>query len=97
MKKITRATFKSFINKNRENLFLNVTSSFDGMQDCCTNQNGGFQPAIAKDFCSENTFNIDGLWLVGRGDDYFQAWENDVFKGIVYSNCCGRGIVAIKK
>lgn len=99
MKKITKATFKSFINKNRENLFLNVTSSFDGMQDCCESRHGGFMPAkkCNLEHAKENTLDVAGLWIVGGGRDYFKAFENEQFSGIEYSNSCGRGIVAIKK
>jgi len=34
IKKITRATLKSFIKKNKCQLYVKVVSSFDGMTDC---------------------------------------------------------------
>ena len=99
MKKITRATLRSFINKNRANLFLNVKSSFDGMQDCCEVRHYGFLPDKECDLihAKDNTLGINGLWLVNGSRDYFKAFENEQFSGIEYSNSCGHGIVAIKK
>ena len=95
-KKITRATFKSFIKKNTGKLFVNVKSRFDGMTDGCESVNGGFSAAIATDDHAEHTLGISGLWLVG-GRDWFSSYEDDKFTGIEYSNCCGRGIVAVAK
>jgi len=34
MKKITKATFKSFVKKNTDKLFIQLCSDFDGMSDC---------------------------------------------------------------
>lgn len=34
MKKITKTTFKSFLKKNEENLYIQTKSDFDGMSDC---------------------------------------------------------------
>lgn len=34
MKKITKATFKSFLKKNEGKLFIQTKASFDGMSDC---------------------------------------------------------------
>lgn len=39
--KITKATFKSFIKKNSNNLYIQCVSSFDGMQDCVTHIKSG--------------------------------------------------------
>ncbi len=44
-KKITKATVKSFIKNNIENLYINVTSDFDGMTDCVEQVKGGFKKA----------------------------------------------------
>ena len=41
--KTTKSTIKSFINKNIDNLFINVKSSFDGMTDCCESLHEGFK------------------------------------------------------
>lgn len=96
-KKITKATFKSFIKKNAGKLELNVTSSFDGMTDCCESRNDGFRKAVTTDKMVDNNCGIDGVWLVGGSRDYFTAFETDTHTGIRYSNCCGRGIIATRK
>ena len=57
-KKITRATFKSFINKNAGNLLIKCKSDFDGMVDCVMeNKNPVFKPCT-KD---ERGFNKNTL------------------------------------
>jgi hypothetical protein len=99
-KKITKATFKSFIKKNIDGLYINVKSKFDGMTDMCEAQNGGFVKATAdnRDYCLENTLGIEGLWLVGSGHrgDRFRPYSEGAWTGIEYSNCCGRGIIAVR-
>lgn len=96
MKKITRATFKSFIRKNTGNLLINVKSRFDGMTDGCEPVKTGFLRARREENHLEHTLGINGLWLVG-GNDRFNSYEDDKFIGIEYHNCCGYGIVAIEK
>ncbi|NCB47506.1 hypothetical protein EOM81_10880 [bacterium] len=97
MKKVTMATMKSFIKKNRGNLFLNVKSRFSGLIDGCESVSDGFVAGCDDSgFCS-NTLGVCGLWLVGSSRDYFSKYEDSEFIGIEYSNSCGRGIVAIKK
>lgn len=97
-KKITMATMKSFIRKNTgKGLFLNVKSSFDGMQDCCESRNYGFLRAMREENHISNTLGMHGMWLVGGSRDYFNKYEDSRFIGIEYSNSCGRGIVAIEK
>lgn len=103
-KKITLATVKSFINKNRANLFINVKSSFDGMTDGIESLHAGFVPAKADgtkainptDY-GNNTQGIEGVWFVGDSRDYFTAFENETLIGYEVTNSCGRFIVAIAK
>lgn len=100
MKKITRATLKSFINKNRDQLLVKVESDFDGMVDCVMpSRDATFTPAVSddRDYAFENTLGIRGLWLVGQSRDGFQPFEDDQLVGIKYYNCCGSGVIAIKK
>ena len=44
---------------------------------------------------------IDGVWLTGstrgRGGDYFKFFEDEIYIGIEFFNCCGSGKIAIKK
>lgn len=97
-KKITKATFKSFLkNAQIENLFINVKSSFDGMTDSCEQRNGGFKPAQKTDSHIEYTLGFNGIWIVGGGRDYFQVFESNGFKGFEVFNACGSFIVAQKQ
>jgi hypothetical protein len=97
-KRITRATFKAFIRKNRAGLMVRVNSTFDSMEDG-VRPNGGaaFRPATETDQYSERTLGINGVWLVGHSDDYFRAYDDGAMVGIEYENCCGSGIIAIAK
>lgn len=98
-KRITRAGFKSFLNKNVGKLFLKVESDFNGMTDCVEHIEDSFSK-IEKD---ENVNRLDhtlgygGLWLVGNSRDWFTEYEDSLYKGISWYNCCGSGTIAIKK
>lgn len=96
MTKITKATLKSFVKKNREQLFVNVKSKFDGMTDGCESRNAGFQAAEATNH-EAHTLGVKGIWLVGSSGNYFKPYSADGFEGIVVSNCCGHFVVAIRK
>lgn len=99
-KKITKATFKGFIRKNQDRLYLNEKWNFDGMVDGCVECHRGFRQAQGEPTSwnsAENTLGIEGLWLVGGGGDSFAAYDDGVFAGIEYYNCCGAGILAVKK
>ena len=97
-KKITKATLKSFINKNKENLFSKEKSSFDGMEDCVTQTScSRFRRIESIDISSKNTLGIKDLWLVDVSENYFARYEDENFIGIEGTNCCGNWIVAIKK
>lgn len=96
-KKITKATFKSFVRKNAENLMISTESDFDGMQDMVVScGNRDFRPVTKSERSEENTLGIVGLWLVGGGRDYFEAVEKDGFKGIRVWNCCGSSVLAVQ-
>lgn len=95
MKKITLATFKSWMRKNQGKIFVNVKSSFDGMTDGCEPCRDGFKPASQSDHPHQNNLGINGIWLVLGGGDYFTPYYDAEYCGIEVSNCCGRFIVAI--
>jgi len=99
MKKITRATFKGFVKRNRESLYVKVKSNFDAMVDGVRPVNGGFEPAQEpwNEVMREDSLGIRGVWLVGNSRDYFTPYEDDIFTGISCCNCCGSWIVAIQK
>lgn len=98
--KITLATFKKFIRENHGNLFFMPESSFDGMTDCvqqCEKPTPRKAEYIADAFYGEHTLGISGVWLVGSSRDYFQPFEDELFKGISVSNCCGSFSIGIIK
>jgi hypothetical protein len=96
MKKVTRATIKSFIRKNLNNLYVRNDSRFDGMVDCVMPVRGDFTEAEVTDRMSDNTLGINGLWLVGSSRDYFKPFNNGEFEGYEIHNSCGSSIIAIK-
>lgn len=98
MKKITRATLKSFVNKNRDNLYIKVDGAFDGMTDMVeANPNSGFKPAEQTDHMSDHTLGVAGMWLVLGGRDYLDTYEDEQFTGIKCNNACGYWTVAVRK
>lgn len=97
MAKITKATVKSFIKKNKATLFINVKSSFDGMVDGCTSHNDGFVPAKETTEHMEHTLGVVGAWFVGQSRDYFTAFEDETRTGVTVSNSCGLFVLAINK
>ena len=99
-KKITKATFKSFIRKNEDKLMAKVKSSFDGMVDCVMPVNGEWKKAERSDWaerCKDNTLGFQQIWLVGQSRDYFNHYEDDKYIGIEWYNCTGSGIIGIEK
>ncbi|MDD2475838.1 MAG: hypothetical protein PHI32_08000 [Dysgonamonadaceae bacterium] len=97
MKKITRATFKSFIRKAGDNLLIKVVSEFNGMVDGVEQVEDSFDKATKTDSNVKNTLGFVGIWLVGSSRDYFTHFEDNNYIGIEYSNCCGSGIIAVEK
>jgi len=93
-KRVTKTALKSFINKNRPELYINVKSEYDGMIDCLTNVHGRFQKAKTENDNGHN-LGIENVFVTER--TFFNAYEDDDFIGIEYYNCCGGAIIAIKK
>lgn len=97
-KKITRATLKAFILKNRDKLFHLTKNSFDGHVDCVMpTSEPVFKRVNSIEIENKTTFGIKDAWLVGNGDDYFTLYEDAQYIGIEVSNCCANWIVVIKK
>jgi len=95
MTKPTVATLKSFIRKNRANLFIKHKSQFDGMCDGVVyDPNAAFKPALTVSSCIKNTLGIHGVWVVGR--DLISAFEADGFKGYDVYNCTGSFVLAVR-
>ena len=98
MKKITKATVKSFIRKNINELYVKTISDFNGMTDCIEQVENNFKKVVGNlDFKCENTLGLNEVWFVNGSGDRFAEYSTDDFCGYITSNCCGSWIVAIKK
>lgn len=96
-KKITKATFKSFVKKNINNLYSVCFSDFDGMQDCVTSTERILKKVTSFDWSrGYGDCGMPNVWLVGHGDDYFCEIEYKGMKGIECYNCCGSWAVLTK-
>lgn len=97
-KKVTRATIKTFINKNMSNLYIKNSSNFDGMVDCVM-QNAGaeYQKAVPATKRSDYNLGIAGAWFVGESRDYFELIDTPEKFGYNISNCCGSFDLVINK
>lgn len=99
-KKITRATIKSFINREMKNgnLFINKLSSFDGMVDCVMPVKSDFrkvEPCTRHENANKYTLGVKGAWFVGSSRDHFTVYADDNFIGYEVYNCCGSFILAM--
>ena len=95
MKKITKATIKSFIKKNEGKLFIKKLSSFDGMQDCVMPDNDSFSQVQKTRFHIPHTLGIKKAWFVGG--EHYTEYKDDTFAGYKVYNCCGSFILAVIK
>lgn len=84
--KITKATFKSFVRKNEGKLYMDTRSEFSGMIDGLEYKHEGFKKI--------DMFDDD---LICGSRNYFTEYEDNNYKGIRVSNCCGSYIVCVKK
>lgn len=98
-KKITLATFKSFIKRESaiDQLYVRCDSSFDGMVDCVMPVESVFKKVETLDFTNKYTLGIPSAWLVGSSRDYFTDWSDANYIGIEVYNCCGSFIVAMPR
>lgn len=97
MAKITKATFKSMIRKNQGNLYIKRSTRFDGMVDGIVHEgNGSYTPLLKDEHGHGNSLGYKGIWLVGGSCDYFTEVNENGYKGIHVSNCCGSFTVAVK-
>jgi len=96
MKKITKATIKSFI-KNNE-IYIIEESKFNGMTDCVENTESSSIRLAERVTEGSTQYNlgIKGAWFVGSSRDYFEAYEVDGYKGYRVYNCCGSFVLLAK-
>ena len=72
MSKITRATLKSFIRKNKDNLFIHCKRTFNGMTDGVDYiKDSRFREIKETEDMNDMTLGIEGVWCVGSSRDYF--------------------------
>jgi hypothetical protein len=90
-KKITMATFKSFI-KNAGDLFVETKSSFNGMFDGVEYFDKTEMVPVSK----ADAIGHKGVWCVGSSRDYFKYKEREGYVGIEVYNCCGCEILWTK-
>ena len=98
-KKITLATIKAFVKKNRTNLLINCMSTFDGMQDGVRDCRGAgeFNAILPSDYGNEqDNLGIQGAWFVGGSRNYFSLLAKEGYFGYRVYNCCGSFELAIK-
>ncbi len=96
-KKTTLATIKAFVRRNASGLYVRTTSSFDGMTDCVQSVKGEFRKVESLEASHKsNTLGIQGAWFVGGSRDYFDAYDENGFKGYRVYNSCGSFILAVK-
>ena len=93
MKKITRATVKSFIRRHRDNLFIRIDSKIQGYDDGKSRIHGAtFNAATVSNLADEITLGVEGAWFLGRGfvgGDYFESFQRDGYEGIeVFNRMC---------
>src|SRR5690606_18868516 len=82
-KKITRATIKSFIKRQKavHNLYFKPLSHFDGMIDGIRYEKGEFRPVREPETTNDYNLGINGAWFVGRSRDYFTEYSDNSFIG----------------
>lgn len=99
-KKITKATFKSFVKKNLGKLYIRKESDFNGMTDGTDfYRDAKFVEVDCSKFNIENdnNFGLRGVWLVGSSNNYFSRVDTAEHFGIHVYNCCGSFDLVIKK
>lgn len=94
-KRITLATIKAFIKKNKGQLYIQVTSELDSMTDGLRFNSEGFKKAEQGDM--ENELGVKGAWFVGFSRDHFRKFESVCFIGYRVSNSCGSFNLAVMK
>ncbi len=97
--KPTKATLKSFVNKNRGSLLIKNESDFDGMIDSVTsNENPRWRKATENNSANRinYTLGIQGIHLVGGSRNYISYFNTETLSGFHVCNCCGSFSVAIE-
>tara|TARA_R100000655_G_scaffold25777_1_gene52838 strand:- start:187 stop:516 length:330 start_codon:yes stop_codon:yes gene_type:complete len=81
----------------KDNLYLNIKTSFSGMTDGVEPINSGFKPIERiSDNMADYNLGINGVWSI-KGRDLFEHYEDAIYTGISVYNSCGSFILAEKK
>ena len=99
MKKITRATVKSFIRRHRDHLFIRIDSSKSD-DDCKRPIHGAtFNAATVSNCADRDTLGVEGAWFLGKGfvgGDYFQSFQREGYEGIAVSTYLSDFVLAVR-
>lgn len=99
-KKITLATIKSFVKKNRAHLLIKHISHCRRMIDgTAYSENPEFapvQPSAMTWADPSCTMDIQGAWFVGGSRDYFSLLKVEGYFGYHVYNCCGSFDLAVE-
>lgn len=95
MKKITLAGLKSFIRKNKDNMYIKIESDFDGMTDGVEPVEMNWRKVDPKsiDFNNKYTLGIAGVWLVGSSRDRISISDGGDYISVY--NCCGHWCLSL--
>jgi hypothetical protein len=87
-RKITIAGLKSFIRKNRDNLYVKTLSDFDGMTDCVQPVEMDFIKVDPNciDFTNNTTLGMPCVWICYSRNSCYM-WDDE--SGISVHNSCG--------
>jgi hypothetical protein len=91
-----RTQLKKFIKENQGNLYHRCLSSYDGMRDGTVDVVEDIKPIVPV-LETDHNLGITGLYLVCGGGDYFDEYEDDLYKGYKWYNCCGSGLLVVLK
>jgi len=95
-KKITMATVKSFIRKNRYALRISSRTQFDGMCDgIMPTADQSFVRAYETDTHMDATLGVQGAWFT-NSKNYLQRFEEAGMIGFRIQNCCGSFDLAVE-
>jgi hypothetical protein len=97
--RITRATIKGFVNRNRENLLFRGISDFDPMTDCVEHNSVRVWAKAHRNDCAEDnreTSGIAGVWLVGGSRNCFSSISEPGITGYHCYNCCGSWDIGVE-
>ncbi len=96
---INRNTLKSFIKNNMEHgvYVANLSDYEEDIDSVIPNDDPEVLKVYDYNEQDQNSFGIDGIWLVSGSRNSFTRYENEKYLGIKVYNCCGNFIVFVKK